>query len=235
MRVCVIGDFDVANVAHTELEPALIRAAPEGETLDVAWISPRLITEEGVLKHLSDADAILGPPGVVDDVGGFLDAVEFAREGEAPYLGIEAGMDLAVVEFAKTVLVMTRAHSHEYDDAKTDAVVTVLDPPPIAPGRRPVLLGELTVKFTKDGKLGSYYGKPTAVETHRSRYGVTPSVRNQLARAGLKTVATDETGFVVRALEHAEHPFFVLVAYVPHLGPAAAGVHPLLRAFLAAV
>lgn len=235
MRVCVIGDFDPTDPAHFELEPALIRAAPAGTTLDVAWIPPSAVAEDGVLKHLSDADALIGAPGPVTEVDGYLDAVEFSREGEAPYLGIELGMDLAVVEFARRVLVMTNAHSHEFDDHKTGAVITKLEPPPVAPGKRPVLTGDLLVKFAKDGALRKHYGAETAVEPHRTPWGVSAAVRNQLFRAGLKSAATDQTGFVVRALEYADHPFFVLVSYVPHLGAAAASGHPLLRAFLAAV
>jgi CTP synthase len=235
VRVCVIGDFDAANPAHAELEPALLRAAPPGAALEVAWVSPGAISEDGVLKHLSEADAIVGAPGPIEDVDGYLDAVEFAREGEAPYLGVELGLELAVVEFARTVLVMPRAHSVEFDDAKAGAVVTLLEAPPVAPGRRPALTGDLAVKFTKEGRLGGIYGAPTAVEPHRTAYGVPAAVRNQLFRAGMKTSATDETGFLVRALEHGEHPFFVLVSFVPQLGPAAAGTHPLFRAFLSAV
>jgi CTP synthase len=233
--VCVIGDFDPAEPAHAELEPALKRAHDGGGAPEVRWISPDAIAADGVLKHLSDADALIGAPGPVGSIDGYLDAVEFAREGEAPYLGIELGMDLAVVEFARTVLVMARAHSNEFDPVHTDAVVTRLDPPMVGAGKRPPLVGDLTVKFTKEGRLTGCYGALTAVETHRTEWGVPPAVRNKLFRADLKAAATDETGFVSRAFEHARHPFFVLTSYVPQLSPAAAGGHPLFRAFLSAV
>lgn len=235
MRVCVIGDFDPAEPSHFELEPALIRAAPPGATPEIVWVSPAAVSEDGVIRHLSDADVLIGAPGPLNDLDGYLDAVGFAREGAAPYLGIELGMDMAVVEFARTVLVMPRAHSLEFDDAKAEAVVTRLESPPIAPGRRPVLTGDLVVKFTKDGQLGARYGAASAVETHRTEWGVPAAVRQKLFRANLKTSATDETGFVVRAMELADHPFFTLVSFVPQLSPAAQGAHPLFKALLAAV
>lgn len=235
MLVCVIGDFDSAEPSHAALEPALLRASEDGGGLETRWISPEAIAADGVLKHLSDADALIGAPGPVNSLDGYLDAVEFAREGEAPYLGIELGMDLAVVEFARTVLVMPRAHSHEFDDAQVEAVVTRLEAPLVGAGRRSELTGDLVVKFTKEGSLAGKYGAPSAVERHRTVWGVPPAIRNRLFRAGLKAAATDDSGFVVRAFEHAEHPFFVLTSFVPQLGPAAAGAHPLLRAFLAAV
>jgi len=232
--VCVIGNFDPANPAHVELEPALRRAHTGGDVLEVRWVAPEAITEDGVLKHLTDADALIGAPGPIEDLGGYLDAVEFAREGGEPYLGVELGMDLAVVEFAKTVLVWPRAHSHEFDDAQREAVVTRMDPPPAPPGKQAPIVGALGVKFTKEGPLAQWYGAPSALEEHRTEWGVPPSVRNQLFRAGLKTVATDESGFLVRALQLADHPYFVLTSFVPWLGPAAKDAHPLFKPFLEA-
>jgi CTP synthase len=234
LRVCVIGEFDEANPAHTELEPAMRRAAAAAD-LEILWIAPVDVAESGVLKTLGDADGVVGAPGPVTNVAGYLEAIEFAREGEAPYLGIETGMDLAVVEFARTVLVMPNAHSLEFDEHVTGAVVTPIEPPPVAPGKRPVLTGDLVVKFTKDGRFSDYYGAPTSIETCRTSYGVPPATRNMLFREGLKTAAVDETGFVVRALELVDHAFFALTSYAPHLSPQKNGVHPLLRAFFDAV
>jgi CTP synthase len=232
--VCVIGDFDPAEPSHAELEPALRRAHEDG-AFDVRWVSSDDVQADGVLKHLTDADALIGAPGPVASLDGYLDAVEFAREGEAPYLGIELGMDLAVVEFARTVLVMPRAHSNAFDPAHAEAVVTKLEPPLVGAGRRPALVGDLPVKFTKEGRLAEWYGASSSIESHRTEWGVPPAIRNKLFRAELKAAATDESGFVVRAFENARHPFFVLTSFVPQLSPAAAGAHPLFRAFLAAV
>jgi CTP synthase len=75
----------------------------------------------------------------------------------------------------------------------------------------------------------------TGREEHRDRFGVNVKYKQQLTRAGLKIAATDDTQLVVRALELAEHPFFVLTSFAPQLRPEESGPHPILQKFFKAI
>jgi CTP synthase len=234
--LCVIGNFDPEDPGHTTIVPALERAAGTALKQDeIQWVTPESLVEDGVLDHLQNADAIIGAPGPTAEPDGYLDAIEFAREGGLPYFGCELGMDLAVVEFARTVLTLATAHSTEHDPLLRDAVVIQLTPPELIKGKPVDIFGEQLVRFTKEGRLRDLMKAETGREQHRNKFGVNTKFKTQLLRAGLKISATDETSLVVRALELTAHPFFVLTSFAPQLRPESAGPHPILQAFLKAI
>lgn len=65
---------------------------------------------------LQGADAVLVPGGFGDrGVEGKILAAKYARENGVPYLGICLGMQIAVIEFARSVLGLKNANSTEFD------------------------------------------------------------------------------------------------------------------------
>jgi CTP synthase len=232
----VIGNFDPEDPGHSTIAPGLERArARSSAPIEVTWVAPEAIRDEGVLDHLQNADAIFGAPGPTEAVDGYLDAIEFAREGGLPYFGCELGMELAVVEFARTVLTLANAHSTEFDPALRDAVIVELVPPELIKGKPIDIFGDQVVRFTKDCRLREWMQADTGREEHRARFGVNAKFKNQFVRAGMKIAATDETQLVVRALELTGHPFFVLTSFAPQLRPEKSGPHPIFREFVKAL
>ena len=62
------------------------------------------------------ADGILVPGGFGDrGVQGKMLATKYARENQVPFLGICLGMQLAVVEFARSILGFEDANSTEFE------------------------------------------------------------------------------------------------------------------------
>lgn len=65
---------------------------------------------------LKGADGILVPGGFGDrGVQGKILATKYARENQVPFLGICLGMQLAVVEFARSILGFHDANSTEFE------------------------------------------------------------------------------------------------------------------------
>lgn len=65
---------------------------------------------------LQGADGILIPGGFGDrGVQGKILAAKYARENRIPFLGICLGMQIAVIEFARSVLGLQDANSTEFD------------------------------------------------------------------------------------------------------------------------
>lgn len=65
---------------------------------------------------LQGANGILVPGGFGDrGVKGKTLAAKYARENSVPYLGICLGMQIAVIEFARSVLGLPNANSTEFD------------------------------------------------------------------------------------------------------------------------
>ena len=62
------------------------------------------------------ANGVLVPGGFGDrGVEGKILAAKYARENKIPYLGICLGMQIAVIEFARSVLGIQTANSTEFD------------------------------------------------------------------------------------------------------------------------
>ena len=74
---------------------------------------------------LQGANGILVPGGFGDrGVQGKILAAKYARENNVPYLGICLGMQIAVIEFARSVLGLRDANSTEFDpQAKNPCVI----------------------------------------------------------------------------------------------------------------
>lgn len=66
--------------------------------------------------HLQGADGVLVPGGFGDrGVQGKILAAKYARENRIPFLGICLGMQIAVIEFARSVIGLQDANSTEFD------------------------------------------------------------------------------------------------------------------------
>lgn len=71
------------------------------------------------------ADGILVPGGFGDrGVQGKIIAAKYARENNVPFLGICLGMQIAVIEYARSILKLQNANSTEFDpDTKNPCVI----------------------------------------------------------------------------------------------------------------
>lgn len=71
------------------------------------------------------ADGVLVPGGFGDrGVEGKILAAKYSRENNIPFLGICLGMQIAVIEFARSVLKLQDANSTEFDpDTKSPCVI----------------------------------------------------------------------------------------------------------------
>ena len=86
------------------------------------------------------ADGILVPGGFGDrGVQGKILAAKYARENNVPYLGICLGMQIAVIEFARSVMKLCGANSTEFDPAATSPCVIFM--PEVGYVNLPYLLG----------------------------------------------------------------------------------------------
>ena len=77
---------------------------------------------------LSGFDGILIPGGFGErGVEGKVQAIRFARERGIPFFGICLGMQCAVIEYARNVCGLEKAHSSEFDKDTPHPVICLLD------------------------------------------------------------------------------------------------------------
>lgn len=168
------------------------------------------------------ADGILVPGGFGSrGIEGMIAAAHYARENKVPYLGVCLGLQVAVIEFARSVLGMAGTSSMEFDpnaDEASSAIVYMPDVDQVNLGGT-MRLGIHTTKFLTDSewsKLRKLYGGADSVlERHRHRYEVNPQLIDQIEARGLHFIGKDESEKRMEIVEIKDHPFFVGTQYHP--------------------
>ncbi|CAN1196463.1 CTP synthase [Linum perenne] len=191
-------------VAASDLEDESAKSTPEAHA--VAW------------DTLRNASCVLVPGGFGDrGVKGMILAAKYARENKIPYLGICLGMQISVIEFARSVLGMERANSAEFDQETPDPVVIFMPEGSRTHMGSTMRLGSRTTLLqTSDCITAKLYGNRQHVdERHRHRYEVNPEIIEALEKGGLKFVGKDETGKRMEVLELPSHPFYVGAQFHP--------------------
>uniref|UniRef100_A0A8C5X9Q2 CTP synthase n=1 Tax=Malurus cyaneus samueli TaxID=2593467 RepID=A0A8C5X9Q2_9PASS len=194
--------------------------------IDSADLEPDTLQEEPVRYHeawqkLCGADGVLVPGGFgVRGTEGKIQAISWARKQKKPFLGVCLGMQLAVVEFARSVLGWQGNCTKPFlPFGHLDCLSNVIDMPEHNPGQMggTMRLGKRRTLFqTKNSIMRKLYGDHDFLEErHRHRFEVNPELKKCFEEQGLKFVGQDEEGERMEVVELEEHPFFVGVQYHP--------------------
>lgn len=169
------------------------------------------------------ASGILVPGGFGSrGIEGMIAAAKWAREKQTPYLGICLGMQIAVVEFARSIcnVPLPQATSYEFDGTSEDRLIISM--PEHHPGKlggtmRLGLRPTFWQPDTQWSKLRALYGleNESINERHRHRYEVNPEYIDRLQQQGLTFIGKDESGVRQEVIELKDHPWFVGVQFHP--------------------
>lgn len=242
------GDFILSDVYISVLEAIKYSAYALHLTPEIHYVSASSFENNpSCLKKLHEFDGVLVPGGFgATGIPGLLAVIKYAREKKIPYFGICYGMQLLVIEFARTVLRYKDAHTAEIDPASKHIVVDVMpdQKEKIARGEMggSMRLGEYPAVLKKGSLVARAYGfnskspKLEISERHRHRYEVNPAYIERLIEKGMIFSGTSPDG---RLMEIAElptdvHPFFVGTQFHPEFHARPLSPHPLFTAFLKA-
>ena len=158
-------------------------------------------------------------PGGFGDRGvqGKILATKYARENNIPFLGICLGMQIAVIEFARSVLGLCDANSTEFDPETLNPCVIFMPEGSKTHMGGTMRLGSRRTYFkVAECRSSKLYGNASFVdERHRHRYEVNPDMISKFESAGLSFVGRDETGCRMEIVELPSHPYFIGVQFHP--------------------
>lgn len=229
VRIAMVGKYVGLQDSYLSVIKALLHACIACSlkpTID--WIAASDLEDESAKRTpeahasawqtLKNASCVLVPGGFGDrGVGGMILAAKYARENNVPYLGICLGMQISVVEFARSVLGWENANSEEFDAKAPTLVVKFMPEVSRTHMGNTMRLGSRKTLFCTPHCITSkLYGNSEYVnERHRHRYEVNPNLVGALEEAGLKFVGRDETGERMEILELPGHPYYVGVQFHP--------------------
>ncbi|KAL4578199.1 hypothetical protein LXL04_014319 [Taraxacum kok-saghyz] len=229
VRVAMVGKYIGLSDAYLSVLKALLHASVAcRRKLVINWVSASDLEDatalespdvhEAAWNSLKAAEAVVVPGGFGDrGVEGKIIAAKYARENNIPYLGICLGMQIAVIEYARSVLGLQNANSTEFDpQTKNPCVIFMPEGSKTHMGGTMRLGSRKTYFHATDCKSAQLYGNQSFItERHRHRYEVNPDMVSQLEKGGLSFTGKDETGQRMQIVELASHPYFVGVQFHP--------------------
>jgi CTP synthase (UTP-ammonia lyase) len=217
-RILAIGDRDLRQVTHRELDAAF---ALIGDDVQCGWIA----SDSAAARDLESANGIWLLPGSPyrDDEAADAAIVHCLHSG-TPYLGTCAGFQYACVQLAIARAGHRDASHAEREPDGTDPVVERL---------ACSLYGERrTVTPVPGTRLAAICGEAPFEGFHWCGFGLAPAGAETLRRAGV-TLAAHAPDAGVEAIELPDHPFFLATAFQPQVGAGESDeLHPLIAEFL---
>ena len=235
VKIGIVGKYVHLKDAYKSLHEALVHAGLQNDCkVDLEYIDSEQVEREGPEKLLSQLDAVLVPGGFGDrGTEGKISAIGFARENGIPFFGICLGMQLAVVEFARTVAKLAAANSSEFDKDTPHAVIDLMPEQRNLRNKGATMrLGAYPCTLLPGTLAATAYGATEISERHRHRYEFANDYREQLVAAGLVLSGTSPDKRLVEMIELRDHPHFVGCQFHPEFKSRPAAPHPLFARFV---
>ena len=237
VTVALVGKYTQLHDAYISVVEALKHGGIFNRcVVNIKWIDSETVTKENVAELLSDVDGVLVPGGFGSrGIEGMIDAINYARTHQIPYLGLCLGMQLSIVEFARNVVGYNDAHSIELNPSTTHPVIALMpDQNGVEDIGGTLRLGSYPCVLEKDSLAYQLYGEDTIHERHRHRYEVNNDYRAVLMERGLRLSGISPDGRIVEMCELPSHPFFIATQAHPELKSRPNRPHPLFKGFVGA-
>jgi len=245
VNIAMVGKYTGLTDSYLSVIKALQAAALHSDRkLQIVWIASTDLQPDAesskrkeAWDKLKSVDGVLIPGGFGDrGVEGKVLAAKFCRENKVPYLGICLGMQVAVIEYARSVLKWKKANSTEFDSETKHPVVIFMPEIDQHVKGGNMRLGSRMSKL-KSGSLSHLlYGKVEILERHRHRYEVNPQVVDEMTKTGLIFSGQDEVGNRMETIElpPSVHPFYYGCQFHPEFKSRPLHVSPPFRGLIEA-
>ena len=245
VTIGVVGKYTSLIDSYKSLSEALVHGGvANNEGVRLNWIDSEIFESENPAPYLEDVHGILVPGGFGErGTEGKIRAARYARERGVPYFGICFGMQMAVIEAARTLVGLDGAGSTEFGEP-TDPVVGLMTEwmRGNVTERRgtaddlggTMRLGAYPCALAEGSRVRAIYGEPLISERHRHRYEVNVNYKDRLEAAGLWFSGLSPDGRLPEIVEIPAHPWFVGVQFHPELKSKPFAPHPLFTAFVRA-
>ncbi len=237
VKIAIVGKYVALHDAYLSVAEALKHAGiRHNHKIDISWIHSEDVTSETVDSLLEGVDGILVPGGFGDrGIEGKVLTIQYARENKIPFFGICLGMQTAVIEFARNVLKMDRAHSTEFDATTAYPVIDLLpEQKQIEDKGGTMRLGLYPCKVSEGTKAFTAYNDELVYERHRHRYEFNNHYREAMEEAGMVFSGVSPNGRLVEIVEIPDHPWFVASQFHPEFISRPNRPQPLFAEFVAA-
>ncbi|KQU50874.1 CTP synthetase [Bosea sp. Leaf344] len=245
VTIAIVGKYTGMKDAYKSLIEALMHGGIANRVkVNLDWIESEVFEKEDPAPFLDHVHGILVPGGFGHrGAEGKIKAATFARQRKVPYFGICFGMQMAVIEAARSLAGIENANSTEFGPTEEPIVGLMTEwmrgnelEQRAAGGNLggTMRLGAYASTLAAGSKIAQIYGTTEISERHRHRYEVNMGYREKLEAKGLSFCGLSPDGLLPETVEYPDHPWFIGVQYHPELKSRPFEPHPLFASFIEA-
>jgi CTP synthase len=241
VHIAAVGKYTGHDDAYKSINEAFVHAGIANNCrVRLTWVDSEQF-ENGISPEqaLQAYDGVLIGPGFgARGIEGKIKTVRFVRETGKPFFGICLGMQVAVIELARSALGLERANSTEFNPETPDPVISLLsEQRGIKDLGGTMRLGKYRCELTPGTRAHAAYQRDAVEERHRHRYEFNNDYREPLESAGLVVSGVHVLGEheLVEIAELRDHPWFCGSQFHPEFKSTPLKPQPLFREFISAV
>jgi CTP synthase len=234
-KVALVGKYVELPDAYISINESLKHAGAMNDCrVEVNFIHSEDIDEHNYIDLLKGHDGILVAPGFGDrGIDGKILAARYARENNVPFFGICLGLQCAVIEFARDVLGLEKAHSTEMALKTPDPVIDLMEEQKGVTEKGGTMRLGAYPCILKDGTHTSEaYNLHEINERHRHRYEFNNKYLEAFEKAGMISTGVNPDTSLVEIMEIPSHKWFIGVQFHPEYSSTVLKPHPLFVNFI---
>ena len=245
VTIAIVGKYTGMKDAYKSLIEALAHGGLANRVkVNLDWIESEIFESGDPAAHLEHVNGILVPGGFGQrGAEGKMLAARFARERKVPYFGICFGMQMAVIEAARSLAGIEGANSTEFGPCDEPVVGLMtewlrgneLEQRGVGGNLGGTMrLGAYPAHLRGNSQIAKIYGGQDISERHRHRYEVNDAYRERLEANGVIFAGSSPDGLLPETIEILDHHWFIGVQYHPELKSRPFDPHPLFASFIEA-
>ena len=235
IKIAMVGKYVTLADSYVSVNHALKHAgASIGRPIEIDWIDSE--TLNGNIGTLEKYGGVLVPGGFgTRGSEGIINAANFAREHNIPYLGICFGFQLAAVSFARNVCELSNANSTEIDDKTECPIIDLLpEQDEVSDMGGSLRLGANKINIEKQTNAHQIYQCEFISKRHRHRYEFNTNYLDQFNEKGMIFSGESDNGRRMEILEIPSHKFFMGVQFHPEFSSRPGFPEQMFKAFTTA-
>lgn len=229
-KIGIAGKYLNCQDTYLSLIRAIEHSAyNENVKIEILWLDAENYDE----KIIDQCHGIIIPGGFGQrGIEGKIKVAEYCRNNKIPLLGICLGMQIMVIEMARSLNIP--ADSTEWNPNTSDPIITIIP----NKGQRfggNMRLGNYETTLKNNSLVSLLYKSDKITERHRHRYEFNNSYSNAIQNAHLIFSGINSEENLVEVVELENHPFYVGCQYHPELRSRLSTPHPLFTGLIKAL